>query len=304
MENRKIILLGVLMVIFIAGFFILNGYIYQEKQAFGADDYKDAEYVIEGMRIRLKDGVSEIEASPGSASKITTRYFGNEVKLDLNDDGREDVIFLLTQETGGSGQFYYVVGALNTDRGYMGSEAFLLGDRIAPQTTGKGNGKIVVVNYADRAPGEDFSISPSVGKSVWLILDPQTLQFGQVEKNFEGEANPEMMKLSMKKWIWISALYNDEREVKPKKPDVFALTFEENGRFSATTDCNSLSGQYATSTGNQIVFSNMMQTKMYCEGSDETEFVQFLSNTSSFHFTSKGELILDLKFDSGSVVFR
>jgi hypothetical protein len=44
---------------------------------------------------------------------------------------------------------------------------------------------------------------------------------------------------------------------------------------------------------------------MYCgEGSQENEFVQILTNTSTYHVTSREELIFDLKFDSGSVMFR
>jgi len=45
-----------------------------------------------------------------------------------------------------------------------------------------------VVNYAVRAPGEPMTARPSVGKSVWLKLDPQTMQFGEVVQNFEGES--------------------------------------------------------------------------------------------------------------------
>ena len=56
--------------------------------------------MIEGQRIKLADGLAEAEISPGSASRIVTRYFGNELKTDLNDDGRENVIFLLTQQRG------------------------------------------------------------------------------------------------------------------------------------------------------------------------------------------------------------
>ena len=43
---------------------------------------------------------------------------------------------------------------------------------------------------------------------------------------------------------------------------------------------------------------------MYCEGSQESDFQKLLQNTGSYHFTSKGELIFDLKFDSGTVTFR
>ena len=196
--GRAIGFLVLLLIILLVGvFYKFNNYIYQEEQVYTATDYKNAEYVIDGQRIRLENGVSETELAPGSASKVTTRYFGNEVRHDLNDDGREDVVFLLTQETGGSGVFYYVVAALNTVDGYVGSLGYLLGDRIAPQTTEIDEGKtamgtnrqnVIVVNYATRAPGEPFTTPPSVGKSVWLKLDPASMQFGEVAQDFPGES--------------------------------------------------------------------------------------------------------------------
>ena len=71
-------------------------------------------------------------------------------------------------KTGGSGRFYYVVAVLNKETGYEGSQGLLLGDRITPQTTEIEDGKFVVVNYADRKVGEDFSVQPSVAKSIKL----------------------------------------------------------------------------------------------------------------------------------------
>jgi hypothetical protein len=155
-------------------------------------DPKNAAYVIDGQQISLINGKSEISAAPGSASKIVTSYFGNDVETDLNNDGRIDTAFILTQTTGGSGVFYYAVAALNTEHGYRGSDGYLLGDRVAPQATTaspsltqKG---VVVFNYADRAPGEPMTTKPSVGKSVYLKLDVARMQWGIVLPQFEGEA--------------------------------------------------------------------------------------------------------------------
>ena len=44
-----------------------------------------------------------------STSVITTKYFGNEVRGDLNADGKEDIAFLLTEEIRGGTVFFYVV---------------------------------------------------------------------------------------------------------------------------------------------------------------------------------------------------
>jgi hypothetical protein len=124
--------------------------------------YKDATYEVAGKPVTLKAGLSEVEAAPGSASKITTRVFGNEVAADFNGDGLVDVAFLLTQSPGGSGTFYYAVVALRTADGWKGTNAILLGDRIAPQTTNI-TGTTILVNYADRKPGEPMTTQPSLG---------------------------------------------------------------------------------------------------------------------------------------------
>jgi len=294
MKNIIFIALGIV-VLLLVGFFALNSYIYNEKQADTASGYKNAEYMIDGQRVKLEDGVAETEAAPGSASKITTRYFGNELKIDLNDDDRDDVVFLLTKEAGGSGTFFYVVAALNTEDGYIGSDGYFLGDRIAPQTTEMSQNPrhkdVVVVNYMDRAQGEPMSAQPSVGKSAYLKLDIQSMQWGIVEPDFEGEANPSTMSLTMKTWEWVKVEYSDGEIIEPEK-DVFTLTFKEDGTFGATTDCNGIGGNY-TATASTVSFSEMMSTLMYCEGSQEAEFRDMLENTEAYSFTSTGELVLD-----------
>lgn len=163
-----------------------------EQKVASSADYKNATYTIEGKQVKLTDGVAETPTAPGSASMITTRYFGNELKTDLNGDGREDVAFILTQSPGGSGTFYYAVAALNTPDGYIGSDGYLLGDRIAPQTTNvspDANQKYVVVfNYAVRASGEPMTAQPSVGKSTYLKLNPDTMQWAIVLSPEERES--------------------------------------------------------------------------------------------------------------------
>lgn len=124
-------------------------------------------FTINGERIELLNGVYEKEAAPGASAKITTSYFGNETKGDFDGDGKEDRAFLVTQTTGGSGTFFYLATTL-------GGEAAFLGDRIAPQTTEWRDGKIVV-NYAERKPGEPMTASPSVGVSKYFQVREGTL---------------------------------------------------------------------------------------------------------------------------------
>ena len=164
----------------------------QGRAASPDSEYRNAEYVIEGQRVKLADGPAEAETSSGSASRIVTRYFGNALKTDLNDDGRQDVVFLVTQQRGGSGTFFYAVAALDTPTGYRGSDGYLLGDRIAPQTTvvspNPAHKNVIVVNFQDRKPDEPMTAQPSVGKSAYLKLDANTMRWGIVVPSFEGES--------------------------------------------------------------------------------------------------------------------
>lgn len=136
----------------------------------------EATYSIGGEDIILHNGISEKEIMPGSASKIVTRYFGNDLAIDLDKNGQMDSVFIVTQETGGSGIFYYVTALLNNQLGLTG---VLLGDRIAPQTINL-EGDIIAVNYADRADGESFEGPPSIGKTLRLQFDGTTNQFKEV----------------------------------------------------------------------------------------------------------------------------
>jgi hypothetical protein len=134
-----------------------------------AFDGKNSTVAINGTPVTLVNGISEVPAAPGSASKVTTRYFGNEAVGDLNGDGATDVAFLVTQDGGGSGLFYYAVVALKTADGYQTTNAFLIGDRIAPQTMSiPENSQELQVNYAERKPGEPMTAQPSVGATLLL----------------------------------------------------------------------------------------------------------------------------------------
>lgn len=169
--NSKIIIIIVVLIIILGG----TGYLLCQPKAEESPagevvvDPKNATFLIGGEEVALVNGIAEKEVGPGGASKLITRYFGNEAKADLNGDGVNDVVFLLTQNSGGTGTFYYVTAALSSKYGSKGTNAIFLGDRISPQTTEIRNGEIVV-NYADRRPDEPMAAVPSVGVSKYFII--------------------------------------------------------------------------------------------------------------------------------------
>ena len=132
-----------------------------------AKDPENATYTIEGKQVTLIDGESE----DGS-----TTMFGTPTKGDLNSDGTPDAGVILVVTGNGSGTFYYAAAALNntTDYIYEGTNAIILGDRIAPQTESINN-QVYTVNYADRAEGEPMTTQPSVGVSKYFKVNDSTL---------------------------------------------------------------------------------------------------------------------------------
>ncbi len=168
----KRILIIILALLAILGYFIFSKQ-KEESANVVVNDYKNIEYVIEG-------------------NKTVPKYFGNEFKTDLNNDGREDIVFYVTNDVGGSGTFYYVVAALNTENGYVGSDGYYLGDRISPQNINLSpnpkHKNVIVANYADRLPDEPMVAEPTVGKSIYLKLDTDSMKWAIVAPDFEGES--------------------------------------------------------------------------------------------------------------------
>ena len=167
MNKKSISVIAVVVLISIGVYFFFNNKVSAPiiketpKTSF---DAKNANFSVDGKQVTLVNGFSEEEIIPGSASKITTRYFGNEIIGDLTGDGVPDTAFLITQSTGGSGLFYYAVVAIKTESGYKTTNAFLIGDRIAPQPMYIPGGTTELhVNFVERKPNEPITTQPSQG---------------------------------------------------------------------------------------------------------------------------------------------
>ena len=168
MKNKTLVALTVV-IIAVGIFWWQMAQAPNEVKEVARTDYKNILYEIEGQSHVLADGVFEAKIA-NSADKIIVRYFGNDVTGDFNGDNFDDIIFLLTYNTGGSGTFYYVVVALKTANGYVGTNGVFLGDRIAPQSTEFRDGEIIV-NFADRKSDGPMTATPSVGVSKYLKVE-------------------------------------------------------------------------------------------------------------------------------------
>jgi hypothetical protein len=115
-----------------------------------------------------------MQALPGSATIIKTSVFGKPIYGDLDEDGDEDAALFIVFDPGGSGCFYYVAAALKQNGKYRGTNAVLLGDRIAAHDIAIQNG-VITATYADRRPQEPMSAPCSVGQSMVLTVNAGNL---------------------------------------------------------------------------------------------------------------------------------
>lgn len=174
--QKTFVIIGVLIAVFVAGYFLYTPQLAAPTTPTppsAAFDGKNTSFMIDGTVVTLANGIARTPAAPGSAAQVTTRYFGNESHGDLTGDGQDDIAFLVSHDSGGSGLFYYVVVAIKTSSGYKNTNAFFIGDRIAPQTTEiHSDSRELRVNFAERRPGEPMTTPPSQGATLLLKVTP------------------------------------------------------------------------------------------------------------------------------------
>jgi hypothetical protein len=127
-----------------------------------APDAANTTFVVEGKTITLVNGKAEETAAPGSASRNITTLTTFAATGDLDGDGKSDLAVVLTNSTGGSGNFYYLAALLSS--GPLPSKTVLLGDRISVSDVSMKAGRITV-SYLTRPDGVPFTATPSVPTS-------------------------------------------------------------------------------------------------------------------------------------------
>jgi hypothetical protein len=172
MQKVLIYIVGVVIVL-VGGFFILNNYIYTQKQGDNGfqDGYKDIAYTINGSSIDLEDGYAESDGMVGSTTtKLITKHFGNEAEGDLTEDGISDIAFVLTQEPEGGTPTYYVVAGVREDGGsYRGTSAVSLGENVTINALSVAGGRLEV-SYTQTMPGSGTTTQSTRDRTRFLAV--------------------------------------------------------------------------------------------------------------------------------------
>jgi heat shock protein HslJ len=95
----------------------------------------------------------------------------------------------------------------------------------------------------------------------------------------------------------------DENNITVSDPVNYTLTLNEDGTASIKADCNQVSWAYELN-GSSLTFDTLgPSTLAMCpEDSLDTQYLERLGNTATY-VLSDGQLFLNLKFDSGNLVF-
>ena len=148
------------------------------------------------------------------------------------------------------------------------------------------------------------------GIVVWLVVAMPGIYTNQPTNELSGETNmPEQgaalrSVLSEQPWVWERTIMNDGAIIEPRNPGDFALTFTTNGEVSGRTDCNGFFGSFTIGnpTDRRISFGPFGMSMMYCEGSQDAEFARMVEQSNSFFFDEEENLVLLIRYDSGSVI--
>ena len=100
-------------------------------------------------------------------------------------------------------------------------------------------------------------------------------------------------------WEWVETKTIYGQEITPKQKDAFRANFSVDGSFSATTDCNNLTGSYDATIFGKMTFGPFGSTKKACPPLSQGDaFSKSLSQTNEYSVVSDTKLLLKQKFGS------
>jgi heat shock protein HslJ len=253
--------------------------------------------------VTLQDGRwTGSPATPGAASRPIVELAGDfRVVGDVDGDGNDDSVVVLTYSSGGSGSFSYLAVMARKNGSVRNIATAALGDRVQLRSVRISNRKLLVsgvragVSDAACCPGElvDWEWKFNAGK----LTTPGAQKTGRLS----------LAVLAKTEWVLRSW---DITEPAAKEPTV-TLAYDA-GRITGTSGCNRYSaGVTEGKSPGELEVGLIAGTRMACPGPQseiESRFLEQLSGARTFGFMlgrltisyarasgSRGSMLFDLK---------
>ena len=139
----------------VAGRYLREGRCNQKDQITHGMDPMNHSYLVEKEQVVLADGHAREKIS-GTTAIIITEVIQKPIFADLNGDNTKEAALILMQHTGGSGTFFYLAVARDSDDIV---ESYFLGDRVRVEAMKIFKNQITV-EYLDRAKYDPMSARP------------------------------------------------------------------------------------------------------------------------------------------------
>lgn len=114
---------------------------------------------------------------------------------------------------------------------------------------------------------------------------------------------PESGKIIGTHWKWQQTRYNNDQNAVPADPSRYTVAFNTDGTINIQSDCNRGGGTYSVQD-QRITIEVTHTTRAMCPpDSLDQDFIKDL-NAATIYFFKDVNLYLDLKYDTGTMVFR
>ncbi len=139
-------------------------------------DPANATFYFDDGPIKLKNGKVSLNIT-GSAISVDTNLAKEPVAYgDINGDGKNDAVIILSQDGGGSGIFVYLAAYVSGNVEYKGSNAVFIGDRISPESITVLKSGLVTFEYLDRDEKDPMTTEPTLLRKATFAWKNQALE--------------------------------------------------------------------------------------------------------------------------------
>jgi heat shock protein HslJ len=104
-------------------------------------------------------------------------------------------------------------------------------------------------------------------------------------------------------WEWQGSQYSDGSEAVPEDPALYTIEFADDGSAFIVANCNNVHATYEENDGSISIVLGP-STKVACpEGSLDQEYLRDLEGAAIAFSDGTGDLLIDVKLDSGTMRF-